>query len=123
MEENELNLIVRECKNAHFDAAVFKNSFLLPTLRILGPRQEKIHFSLEGEHFDLGELSAAWNLCPNLENISLYSLKFETASAILDTPKHSLKRLETSVFPSIEEENIESKMKEMMDMYAEGRNR
>jgi len=121
MPENELNLIAEGCKNARFHTAVFAERLLLPTLRILGPRLEKIYLLLEEKDIDMGEWTTAWNVCPKLENISMISfLTLEKARAIMDTPKHRLKRLQLKDSPFREEENMDSKMKEMVDRFSEG---
>lgn len=64
-------------------------------MRVLGPRLEIIKYGcFEGA---IGsrewELSAAWDLCSNLQVLSVTALKLEEARAIMHTPKHRLKEI------------------------------
>lgn len=92
MTEPELNLVVGACTNAANPAHIDGRDLLLPTLRILGPRLEKVYVN-DGALIDADEWVAAWSLCSNLKALELSEMRSDEICAIMSTPKQNLKDL------------------------------
>lgn len=93
MSESQLEFIAQTCDNARFHARIASGHPVLPAVRILAPRLKKIEFDELGLWINIGECTAAWNLCTNLEVLIAGRLTLEQFSAITNSPKYTLKKL------------------------------
>ena len=125
MTESQLNLIARSCGNARFHAYSHGIQLLLPTLRCLGPRLDKMRVHCIGtrseNHHEPEELAAAWNLCPNLKELEGNNLNVKIVRAIMATPKDHLKKLSIHTYDFDEEgDDHDSSNKTILNIITEG---
>lgn len=114
----DLNHVALKCRNARFHVEIDEEWPLLPTLRNLGPRMEKIkiHVYEDEDDIDAQEWAVAWGLCPNLEVIIATEFTLEEITAIMGIPKLHLKEISIS-FIFIDEDG---EAKEIIDKIAAG---
>lgn len=83
--------VVGQCGNARFHADVSSSQFLLPAIRILGSRLEKIKFDYHPDPIKSKEWTFAWNARSNLEVLQAIELSVAEIDVIMASPKLYLK--------------------------------
>lgn len=120
--EGELRQMFDLCTHARFHADVDKRHLLLPTVRILGPRLEKLKFGFFRREVDAGAWTAAWSLCPMLQVLNARALMLEETRAIMRTPKNHLKEIHICYgeYEDYEDDDFYSKPEKVMNIIATG---
>lgn len=118
MAGSQLNRVADACRNARFHAMVFANDLLLQTLRILGPRLEKMICDCDPPDCDFAIWSTSWNLRTNLMVLLVSDVIVGAIRAIMSTPKHQLK--EIRILSDINEEDVYRKPETVTNIIAKG---
>jgi len=66
---------------------------MIPALRTIGSRLEKMNIVWDEDHVDEKEYTNAWNMCQYLESISIQEYDEEHIRAMFATPKDRLKEI------------------------------
>lgn len=118
--ESELNHVLGTCRNARLQASISKFNLLLPTLRTLGPRLEKIKNTFYMYPFrNAEESAAARRMRPYLKVLHANQVTVEGIRACGRSPKHHLKELRI-YSKHFTEEDEDSRAEGIQDIITEG---